>query len=124
MLFTKSLVIPLCNTSESPFPKHLEALPLLNAIIKESLQLRDTLPIPNSRVTPQQKKMTLGNYENIPEGVRISSFAWCLHRNEAGFPDPEEWWPGRWVGNKSDRVQQEKWFWTFGCGNRMYLGNK
>ena len=120
----KPLQLPFPHgASDLPSPKELDSLPLLNAVIKESLRLRGTLPTPSPRVTPQNKKTTIGKYSNIPGGVRVSCFAWCLHRNEAVFPNPEEWQPQRWLGNKEDRTEQEKWFWTFSSGSRMCIGD-
>ena len=106
-----------------PTPKELETLPLLNACIKESLRLRGTLPVPFPRVTPYNKHTTIGGYDKIPGGVRVTSFAWCLHRNQEVFPDPEDWRPERWLGARSDRLEQEKWLWPFASGSRMCLGN-
>ena len=106
-----------------PSTRELESLPLLNAVIRESLRLRGTLPTPNPRVTPTNQKTTIGQYNDIPGGVRVNCFAWCLHRNEAVYPDPEEWRPERWLGNRAERKEQEKWLWTFGSGRRMCLGN-
>ncbi|KAL9612053.1 MAG: hypothetical protein Q9167_003345 [Letrouitia subvulpina] len=121
---SKSLKLPLGpNTSDLPTAGELESLPLLNAMIKESLRLRGTLPTPNPRVTPLDKLTTIGPYKNIPRGTRISSFAWCLHRNERVFPDCENWRPERWLGEFGDLGEQERWFWTFGSGSRMCVGD-
>ncbi|KAI4166128.1 MAG: hypothetical protein LQ342_000014 [Letrouitia transgressa] len=111
------------STSHLPTATELESLPLLNAMIKESLRLRGTLPTPNPRVTPLDKITTIGPYESIPGGIRISSFAWCLHRNEKVFPDCENWRPERWLGELGDLGEQERWFWTFGSGSRMCVGD-
>ncbi|KAL9043687.1 MAG: hypothetical protein Q9214_003131 [Letrouitia sp. 1 TL-2023] len=120
----KSLKLPLGpSTSDLPTAAELESLPLLNAMIKESLRLRGTLPTPNPRVTPLDKVTTIGPYKSIPGGIRISSFAWCLHRNENVFPDCENWRPERWLGELGDLGEQERWFWTFGSGSRMCVGD-
>ncbi|KAI4214319.1 MAG: hypothetical protein LQ351_003072 [Letrouitia transgressa] len=120
----KPLKLPLGpSTSDLPTAAELESLPLLNAMIKESLRLRGTLPTPNPRVTPLDKVSTIGPYESIPGGIRISSFAWCLHRNEKVFPDCENWRPERWLGELGDLGEQERWFWTFGSGSRMCVGD-
>lgn len=55
----------------------------------------------------------------------MSAFAWCLHRNEDVFPDPEKWFPQRWLNAEGDRFdggEQERWFWAFGTGSRRRLG--
>ena len=110
------------DPTELPSPPDLESLPLLNAVIKESLRLRGTLPTPNPRVTPPNKTTTIGPYNKIPSGVRVNNYAWCLHRNEAVFPDCQNWRPERWLGRLGDVAEQEKWFWAFGTGSRRCLG--
>jgi len=67
--------------------------------------------------------MTLGPYSNIPPGVRISTYAWCLHRNEDVFPDAEKFIPVRWLHRGKEQAEvMERWFWAFGSGSRMCLG--
>ena len=103
-------------------PKELEALPILSAIIKESLRLRTTLPVPNPRLTPHDKKTSIGPYDNIPGGIRTNSFAWCLHRDESVFVNAHEWRPERWLRPAAEIAHMEKQFWAFGSGSRMCLG--
>lgn len=106
-----------------PKPQVLEDLPYLHAVLKESIRLRGTTPTPNPRVTPPNSKVSIGQYDNIPGGVRISAFAWALHRNESVFPNPEVWMPERWMQlTREDLELKEKWFWAFGSGSRMCLG--
>lgn len=84
-----------------------------------------------STATPQLPRLThpgithLGPYSNTPAGTRVSAFAWCLHRNKDVFPDPEKWFPQRWLNAEGDRFdggEQERWFWAFGTGSRRRLG--
>ncbi|KAF2001786.1 cytochrome P450 [Amniculicola lignicola CBS 123094] len=106
-----------------PEPTVLEELPYLWAVLKESIRLRGTVPSPNPRITPSGTTTNLGPHKNIPPGVRISAFAWCLHRNEAVFPQPELWLPDRWLKCSSQELaEMEKWFWAFGSGSRQCLG--
>ena len=105
-----------------PSAETLESLPLLQAVIKESLRLRNTVPTANPRRTPQKRKTSIGPYQDIPPGVRINCFAWCLHRNQAVYSDPEEWQPQRWLGDPMDVEKREKWFWTWGSGSRSCIG--
>lgn len=106
-----------------PTPSTLESMPYLHAVLKESIRLRGTAPTPNPRLTPPKTTTTLGPYDNIPPGVRVSAFAWCLHRNESIFPNPEVWMPERWLNlSKEEADEKEKWFWAFGSGSRMCLG--
>lgn len=111
------------SAASLPEPAALEKLPYLWAIVKESIRLRGTVPTPNPRITPSGTTTNLGPHKNIPPGVRISAFAWCLHRNEEVFPQSELWLPDRWL-NRSDEelAEMEKWFWAFGSGSRQCLG--
>jgi len=105
-----------------PSPDTLKQLPYLCAVIKESIRLRGTVPTPNPRITPAGTKITLGPY-TLPPRTRISAFAWCLHRNEAVFPQPELWLPDRWLNRSATELaEMEKWFWAFGSGSRACLG--
>ncbi|KAJ5690710.1 Cytochrome P450 [Penicillium macrosclerotiorum] len=102
----------------------LEALPFLNAVLKESIRLRGNVPTSNPRIVSASAPVQLGPYKNI-SGVRVSALAWCLHRNEEIFPDAESWVPDRWMVNpstKMDATEQDKWFWAFGSGSRRCLG--
>ncbi|KAL4959453.1 cytochrome P450 [Aspergillus stella-maris] len=112
-----------------PTPDSLESLPLLNAVIKESLRLRNTGPSLNPRVTPAGRKSTLGPWTDIPPGTRVGAYAWCIHRDEDVFPDARTWDPYRWLpendgGTYSEEVRaaQERWFWAFGSGSRRCSG--
>lgn len=112
--------------ANQPFPSAstLEALPFLNAVLKESIRLRGNVPTSNPRVVSSSAPVQLGPYGNISD-VRVSAIAWCLHRNEEIFPDPESWVPDRWMVNpstKMDATEQDKWFWAFGSGSRRCLG--
>ena len=110
------------NSPELPLPESLESLRMLGAVIKESLRLRNTVPTANPRNTPSDRKTAIGPYTGIPPGVRISCFAWCLHRNDAVYADPEEWRPERWLFDSPHLEDMEKWFWTWGSGRRACVG--
>jgi cytochrome P450 len=104
-------------------PETLDQLQYLNAVIKESLRLRNTAPTSNPRLTPGNKTTRIGPYDGIPGGVRISAFAWCLHRQDIVFEQAEEWNPDRWLSQDEDKLaEMNRWDWTFGSGSRMCLG--
>ena len=110
------------QVSDFPLPGGLESLPYLAAVIKESPRLRGTVPLASPRLTSQGKKMSLCGYQNIPSGVRVNTFGWCLHRHEAVFPNCDAWRPERWLGDHESRKEQHKWFWAFSSGNRTCIG--
>lgn len=109
-----------------PSPKALDALPLLQATIQETLRRHSAIPGPQPRVTPQGG-CTLGpegEFTRIPGGMRISAQAWSLHRNPEVFPSPEEWQPERWLNASEEQLREmHRWFWAFGSGGRMCVGS-
>ncbi|KAJ9635087.1 hypothetical protein H2199_008573 [Coniosporium tulheliwenetii] len=132
------LTLPVSLTSASAPElsdyKTLDALPLLQAIIQETLRRHPAIPGPQPRVTPSGT--TLGppghEFHDIPGGIRVSCQAYSLHRNEAVFPEPEAWKPERWLNGKGEVVSAEdgeqaremgRWFWAFGSGGRMCVGS-
>lgn len=113
-----------------PSAKALDALPLLQATLQETLRLRAAIPGPEPRITPSSGGgwVTLGpegSEFRVPGGVRVSAQAYSLHRNGAVFADPEAWEPSRWLRAADDPQLREmnRWFWAFGSGGRMCVGS-
>ena len=109
---------------ELPSPKTLDELPVLHAILMETLRLHAPIPGGEPRITPA-KPCTLAGYSNIPPNVRVQAQPYSLHRNPEVFPDPESWSPERWlVSTQSEKMKEMlRWFWTFGSGGRMCIGS-
>ncbi|KAF2460675.1 putative cytochrome P450 monooxygenase [Lineolata rhizophorae] len=107
-----------------PDSKLLDQLPLLNAVLQETLRLHAAIPGGQPRVTPTGG-CKLGAYEGIPGGVRVNAQAYSLHRNEQVFPNAEEWRPQRWLSNETTKGggDMNRWFWAFGSGGRMCVGS-
>lgn len=111
-------------------PKHdaktLDSLPILHAILMETLRLHAAIPGNQPRITPNTP-VSLGDteegilYPNLPPNIRVQSQAYSLHRNPKVFPDPETWDPSRWLSPTSK--DQSRWFWAFGSGGRMCVGS-
>lgn len=105
-----------------PPPRAIDALPLLHAVTLETL--RRYPAVPGSQPRTSRTPTTLGCYPNIPPGIRIGAQAYSLHRNEDIFPDPESWMPMRWLDcDKELKEKMIRWFWGFGSGGRMCIGN-
>lgn len=122
-----------------PTQIEVDALPLLEGIILETLRLFPSPPDSQPRITPDGG-CTLGPYQNIPGRIRVSAQAYSLHRNEDVFPDPERWFPERWLPFLGDKAQEEaadeaaasedsarraemhRWYLGFGQGNRACPG--
>ena len=101
-----------------PDAKQIDNLPLLHAILLETLRLYSAVPGPQPRITPTAPSSTavpstsygksktksplststiLSGHDGVPGGTRVSAQAYSLHRNAAVFPDPESWQPMRWL---------------------------
>ncbi len=110
-----------------PPPRSIDALPLLDAIVLETLRLRPAVPGSQPRITPfsaAHSPISLCGYSNIPGGIRVSAQAYSLHRNKEVFPEPEVWKPERWLdASREKRDEMMRWFWAFGSGGRMCIGN-
>ncbi|KAK2791351.1 hypothetical protein FQN53_004532 [Emmonsiellopsis sp. PD_33] len=107
-----------------PDPKAIDALPLLNAIILETLRLHAPIPGIQPRITPTPPA-TLAGYSNIPPNTRVNAQAYSLHRNPDVFPEPASFLPQRWLQPKDSAELEEmrRWFWAFGSGGRMCVGS-
>ncbi|MCJ1399213.1 hypothetical protein MMC11_002415 [Xylographa trunciseda] len=108
---------------ELPSPRALDALPLLHALLLETLRLHAAIPGPQPRVTPSIPT-TLAGYSDIPPNTRVSALTYTLHQNAAVFPDPLAWKPERWLeAGKEEKEEMMRWFWAFGSGGRMCIGS-
>lgn len=103
-------------------PKALDSLPLLHAIILETLRLHAPIPGPQPREV-RFPSATVGPY-TMPGGVRIAGLAQTLHRDASVFPDPERWDPRRWLDGDEERVRMmHRSWWAFSSGGRMCIGS-
>jgi unspecific monooxygenase len=128
----KGLPTPLTYGSadeEIPDARTLDDLPLLHAIVMETMRLHPAVPGGQPRVTPPNSSTKIGDYANIPPNTRVSANAWSLHRNPEVFPDPEGWHPERWLESEPSCAaykgsdKKERWFWAFSSGGRMCIGS-
>ncbi|CAK7221812.1 hypothetical protein SCUCBS95973_004626 [Sporothrix curviconia] len=105
-----------------PDAKTLDALPVLHAVIMETLRLHAPFEGPQPRQTPEAG-CRVGPYE-LPGGVRIATMAYTLHRDAVVFPDPETWDHTRWIGADDEaKKARNRQFWAFGSGSRMCIAN-
>jgi cytochrome P450 len=118
----------------------LDALPLLNAVVTETLRVRNPVRLPMRRVVPPGPGAVVDGF-TIPAGTTVSASALPYNMNEDAFPSPEQWIPERWLGlpdgptgeDGGDAGEAEKggravndprrWFWTFLSGSRMCIGH-
>ncbi|KAL4814464.1 cytochrome P450 [Aspergillus spinulosporus] len=99
----------------------LETLPVLNAVIKETLRLYGAAPGSLPRTVPRGGA-TLGGYF-IPEGMTVSTQSWTVHRDKNLFPNPDSFDVSRWLkGNEAGDPAAQLAFSPFGAGARTCLG--
>ncbi|CAI7586320.1 hypothetical protein PCG10_002050 [Penicillium crustosum] len=107
-----------------PSPSAIDALPLLDAMVRETLRVHSPAPAQLPRITPNTEKgTTLHGYDHIPGGVRVSSTSYSLHRISDVYPRPLEWLPRRWIDPGDKIHDMRRLFWPFGSGGRMCLGS-
>ncbi|KAI2080315.1 hypothetical protein LOZ36_006538 [Ophidiomyces ophidiicola] len=109
------------HTRVLPSAQEIDKLPLLEAVVRETLRLYPAAGAPQPRVS-HSKSAVIEGYV-IPSGVTVSSCAYSLHRNPRVFPEPEEWIPSRWMRTPAEVKEMNRWFWAFGSGGRMCLGS-
>jgi cytochrome P450 len=64
----------------------LEAAPILNSVLNETLRLYGAAPGALPRIVPS-RGLAVGEH-HIPAGVEVSTQAYTNHRDPAVFPDP------------------------------------
>lgn len=111
------------NDRALPDPRKLDSLPLLHAIVMETLRLHAPIPGPQPRSVPFPSAK-LGPY-TVPGGVRIAATAHTLHHDERVFPNPEKWYPKRWLDAEDEEARKamNRQFWAFSSGGRMCIGS-
>ena len=101
-------------------PVELGRLPLLHAIVIETLRHRDPGPFP--RQAPQ-RIASIAGCSNIPQGTRVTVYSHVIHRDPRVFPSPDDWDPSRWLsdlglGSPERCGEAGRSFLAFGGGDR------
>ncbi|KAF9891228.1 hypothetical protein FE257_004792 [Aspergillus nanangensis] len=100
------------EVEDLPEPKDIDALPILHAIVMETLRLWPSVPGGQPRVVP--RTCSLGGFDGIPAGTVVQSYGYILHRTPEVFPDPHVWKPERWLDSSADQLAtMKRWFWAF-----------
>ncbi|KAI2464127.1 cytochrome P450 [Annulohypoxylon bovei var. microspora] len=103
-----------------------EKLPLLRAVVKETIRWRPPVPtgIPHAI---EQDDVYNGYF--IPAGATIHALEWAITRDESMYPDPDAFNPGRWVDPKFPTYKEPltvhpnlNGFSQFGFGRRTCQG--
>ena len=109
------------DVDEFPSWAELEKLPLLDAVIKESLRLfcgvLSRLPRVNNRHVIQYGKW------DIPPGTPVSMSHHAIHHDPNIFPNPAKFDPDRWL-RAEDPKKLEKYLVSFSRGSRGCIGKE
>lgn len=110
-------VFPPSDLNETINPRQLDDLPLLNAVINETLRLLPPIPTSLQRAPALGSGgKTLGDMY-IPEGTAILVSPYVLHRNPKYFsPNPDKFWPDRWLSEDPNDIVDRAAFIPFSLG--------
>ncbi|KAH9879221.1 hypothetical protein J1614_002660 [Plenodomus biglobosus] len=100
-------------------------LPLLNAVIEETLRLYGAAPSSLPRVVPKGGTNFSGHH--IPQGVTVGTQAYTFHRDPKIWSDPLTFNPYRWMSSKGQTAEAlspaaKTAFHPFGAGTRSCIG--
>jgi cytochrome P450 len=85
-------------------------------VIKEALRIRPVIPGVGRVV--REEPFALDGYE-VPPGIEINPSIRTIHRRADLYPQPEEFWPERFLGDNAP----DTYTWIpFGGGTRRCLG--
>ncbi|KAB2622518.1 geraniol 8-hydroxylase-like [Pyrus ussuriensis x Pyrus communis] len=98
---------------------HIDKLPYLQAVMKETLRLHPALPL----LIPHcpSENCIVGGY-TIPKGSRIFVNVWAIHRDPSIWENPLEFKPERFLDSKWDYSGKNFNYFPFGSGRRMCAG--
>lgn len=99
---------------ESPTVEQFDQLPLLDAVVKESLRI---LPPGTFSMRAAQRDFAVGPYE-LPAGTFVTFSQYITHHRPDLYTAPDKFWPQRW-----DTIDPSPYeYIPFGAGPRMCLG--
>ena len=110
------------SMSDPPSFAEVNSLPLLNAVIKESMRVFSTPTWPMERKVPSGGVMISGMH--IPEGTSVGCMPAAVHSNPAAFgEDAESFNPNRWLEAGENKLREmEAVHLGFSRGRRACLG--
>lgn len=100
----------------------LDGLVYLDAVIKESLRCFPPIPMSLPRYVPRGGREISGHF--IPAHTIVSAQPYSVHRlNETIFPDPDRFFPDRWLDDDG-AAARNRLFFAFATGGRGCAGKK
>lgn len=98
---------------------HIQKLPYLYAVMKETLRLHPALPllVPHCPSEP----CIVGGF-SIPKGARVFVNVWAIHRDPSIWKNPMEFDPERFLRGAWDYSGNDFSYFPFGSGRRICAG--
>lgn len=84
----------------------LAALPYLRACIDESMRLTPPTPGHLPREIVGSEGLSIDGHW-FPPGTNVGVSPYAIHRNEAYFPEPNRFWPERWLEDGMDEESHQ-----------------
>ena len=116
----KALEEEVNNTDAQLTDSALETLPILNAVIEETLRLYGAAPATLPRLTPPGGATLAGHF--IPGGTIVGTQSYSLHRDPTLFPNPDVFDHTRWLPPNELSPLAKAVFSPFGAGARVCIG--
>ncbi|KAK7718873.1 hypothetical protein SLS57_005983 [Botryosphaeria dothidea] len=113
-----------CPDGEDSFShERVKNIPLLDAIINETLRLKPPVPHGQPRVTPPSG-LQIDDDLSIPGDVHVFMPQWVIQRDERYYERPHEFIPERWIvgGEKAGMIKDRTAFFPFQIGTFYCVG--
>ncbi|KAH7072517.1 cytochrome P450 [Paraphoma chrysanthemicola] len=104
------------NIARGTATQEVQALPYLNAVVKEALRISMANPTRLPHVVPHGGWTFKGTY--FPAGTLVGCSGYELHFNPSIFASPREFVPERWLNPTEEMT---KYWFAFGAGSRACI---
>lgn len=105
-------------SDEVPAEAHMDRLPYLDQVVKETLRLYPPIHVSNRRTA---EALVVNGY-HLPQGTRVMYSIYLTHRDPKYWPDPAYFHPERFALDNREEKQPPFTYLPFGGGPRNCIG--